>query len=269
MAQHHHHPTPPPVLVDGVEIPPAEIAAEMQHHPAATAAEAWQAAAQAVVLRRLLLAEAERLAIDDTPQGDETAEEATLRRLLEAELRIPEADEETCRRWFAANPAKFRTKPTWHAAHILFAADPADPVERLAARTAALAALDEVLANPIRLSDLARAHSACPSRDQGGDLGLIEPGSTVAPFEEALRATPSGSTHPAVVETRFGFHVLRVLHHAEGRDLPYDAVRERIAEWLHEASWRRAAHQYMALLTGRARIEGVAMSASADTPLVQ
>lgn len=265
----HHHPTPPDVLVDGAKIPPAEIAAEMQHHPAATAAEAWQQAARAVVLRRLLLAEAGRLAIDDTPQGDETPEEATLRRLLEAELRIPEADEATCRRWFAANPAKFRTRPTWHAAHILFAADPADPAERMTARAAAQVALEEVLANPIRLSDLARTHSACPSREQGGDLGLIAPGSTVAPFEAALRATPAGATHPAVVETRFGFHVLRVLHHAEGRDLPYDAVRARIAAWLREASWRRAAHQYMALLAGRARIEGVAMAASAGTPLVQ
>jgi peptidyl-prolyl cis-trans isomerase C len=45
-------------------------------------------------------------------------------------------------------------------------------------------------------------------------------------------------------------------------------VRERIATWLREASWRRAVHQYIAVLAGRARIEGFTL-AGADGALVQ
>ncbi|MCF6595257.1 hypothetical protein, partial [Escherichia coli] len=91
MAVHHHpHPgkaafEPPPVRLDGVEIPAAEIAAEMQHHPANEAEATWHSAAEAVVLRRLLLAEASHRGLDDTPQGDETREEALVRRLLDSE----------------------------------------------------------------------------------------------------------------------------------------------------------------------------------------
>ena len=59
---HAHSPGPPPVLLDGVEIPPTEIAAEMQHHPSDSAEAAWHAAAEALVLRRLLVAEAQRQA---------------------------------------------------------------------------------------------------------------------------------------------------------------------------------------------------------------
>lgn len=269
-----HHPAQPTlpehdVVVNGTVIPAAAIAAEMQHHPAPNAEAAWQAAAEALVIRRLLLAEAEQRGMDATPEGDETPEDAQVRRLLEAELRMPEADEATCRRWYEANRARFRTAPAWHAMHLLIAADPADPAARTTARAAAETVLAQVRAEPARLGSLARSLSDCPSREQEGDLGLVTAGSTVPEFEAALAATPTGAVHDAVVETRFGFHVLRVLERAEGREVPYDQARDRIAVWLREASWRRAAHQYMALLAARATVEGLVLSAGADGPLVQ
>jgi peptidyl-prolyl cis-trans isomerase C len=273
MSLHHHHRAagfaPPPVRIDGLEIPPTDIAAEMQHHPAADAQTAWHAAVEALVLRRLLLAEAERRGIDATPEGDETPEDAQVRRLLDSDIEVPEADEATCRRWFESNPQRFRTKEAWHAMHLLVAADPADAGARAAARCRAEAALAEVQANPGRLGELAAVISGCPSREHAGDLGLVTRGTTVPEFEAALRATPARAVHPAVVETRYGFHVVRVLQHEAGRELPYELVRERIAEWLQEATWRRAVRQYMALLAGRAQVEGFVLSAGADGPLVQ
>lgn len=273
-AHHHHHPAkvafaPPAVRLDGLEIPPAEIAAEMQHHPAPNAEAAWHAAVEALVLRRLLLAEAERLGVDAAPEGDETEEDARLRHLLDSAIEVPEADEATCRRWFERNPQHFRSKDAWHAVHLLVAADPADAAARAAARSRAEAALAEVQADPARLGELAAALSDCPSREQAGDLGLVTRGTTVAEFEAALSATEAGAVHERVVETRYGFHVVRVLQHEPGLGLPFEAVRERIAEWLQEAAWRRAARQYMAVLAGRARLEGFVLSAGADGPLVQ
>ena len=53
-----------------------------------------------------------------------------------------------------------------------------------------------------------------------------------------------------------------------GRALAFEAVRERIVDYLQEASWRRAASQYIGLLAGAAAIEGVEMNGF-DTPLVQ
>ncbi len=147
---------PPSVRLDGVEIPPAEIAAEMQHHPAPDAATAWHAAAEALVVRRLLLNEATSRDLVVEPEGEETLEDALVRRLLEAELRVPQADEAICRRWYEANRAQFRTAPAWHALHLLIAADPADPSARAAARARAEAALAEVKADPARLPELAR-----------------------------------------------------------------------------------------------------------------
>lgn len=269
----HVHPRngfePPVVRLDGVEIPAAEIAAEMQHHEAPDAHAAWHAAAEALVLRRLLLAEAGRQGLDDTPQGDETREEALVRRLLESELRVPEADEATCRRWYEANRARFRAPDAWHASHILFAADPDDAEARDAAAKRAEAVLAALRAAPDAFAELARDHSACPSGAQGGDLGLVEAGTTVPEFEAALRGMTPGETRAGPVATRFGLHILRLHRHEPGRQQPFEAVQPRIAAWLHESAWRRAAHQFMALLAARATVEGIALSAGADGPLVQ
>jgi peptidyl-prolyl cis-trans isomerase C len=157
----------------------------------------------------------------------------------------------------------------WHAAHILRAADPADEAARAAARADAGRLLEQVQADPARLPTLAAAQSDCPSRSRGGDLGAVEPGTTVPAFEAALRATAPGSVHDGVVETRYGFHVIRLLAREEGRQQPFEAVHPRIAAWLHEAAFRRAAHQFMAVLAGQARLEGLVLSAGADGPLVQ
>ncbi|MBV1798037.1 peptidylprolyl isomerase [Siccirubricoccus sp. G192] len=251
------------IRVDDIEIPERAIAAEMQHHPAATQAQAWQQAAEALVVRQLLTAEAARRGFTEADD-----EEAAVGRLLDAELTLPEADEATCRRWYEANRARVRSPEHWQAAHILIAADPEEPEARRAAEATASTLLAELQADPSRLPALARAHSACPSRGQGGDLGLIEPGSTVPGFEAALRSLQPQQLHPTPVATRFGLHVLQLLRHEPGRDLPFEAVRERIATWLREASWRRAVHQYIAVLAGRARIEGFTL-AGADGTLVQ
>ena len=53
-----------PVTVGGIEISPAAIAAEAQNHPAGDAEEAWQSAAEALAIKQMLLAEAERLGIE-------------------------------------------------------------------------------------------------------------------------------------------------------------------------------------------------------------
>ncbi len=247
------------IQVNGATIPEAAIAAEMQHHPAASRDAAWHAAAQALVIRQLLLAEAAR-------QGHDTSnEEAAVEALLATEVTVPEADEATCRRWAAANQPRLRSPEAWHARHILLAAHPQDPAERAAAEARAAELLAELHAAPDRFAQLA-TQSACPSRQQGGDLGLVEPGSTVPAFEAALRAMAPGELR--VVASPYGVHVLNLLRSEPGRDLPFEAVRDRVAAWLTEASFRIAVRQYISVLAGRAQIQGFALAA-ADGPLVQ
>lgn len=128
------------VRVNDTVIGEHEIAAEMQHHPAPSVEAAWQEAARALVVRRLLLDEAEARGIVAGPDGDLLPEEAMIEALLEQAITVPEADEATLRRWYEANRSRFRTREIWEASHILIAADPGDTEARAAAEARAGAA---------------------------------------------------------------------------------------------------------------------------------
>jgi peptidyl-prolyl cis-trans isomerase C len=254
------------IIVNGTAIMAREIAAEMQHHPAPTAEAAWTEAARALVVRRLLLDAAEDAAIsvDDEDQA--------IGALLRAEIHVPVPDEAAARRWHAAHPHRFGTPESWDASHILIAADPEDDAEREAARRAAEALLAEVLATPGALPDLARRHSACPSREQGGHLGWIERGSTVPEVETMLAGLMAGQVCPIVVASRYGMHVLHLHRHAPRRDLTFDDARSEVLADLARSAWQEAVRQYIALLAARATIEGFVLGANgearADGPLV-
>src|SRR5690606_30569641 len=157
----------------------------------------------------------------------EAPDEAAIRLLLETVLTLPEPQEAELRRWYDANASRrLRSPVLWHARHILIAADPRDEAARAAAEERARGLLAQVQADPELLPELARRHSDCPSRGAGGDLGLVARGSTVPEFETFLASLERGQVCPVLVKSRYGMHVVQLLHKAEGRVPPFAAVRD-------------------------------------------
>jgi len=265
-------PKPKAISVNGVVIAREAIAQEVQNHPADKPIHAWQAAARALVVRELLLQEAARLGIETEPLCDpdgrrETAEEAAMRALVEREVKTPEPDEATCRRFYEQHLQRFRTGDLYEAAHILIAAPRGDEAARVAARASAETILAAVKADPHVFADMASNHSACStSAVDGGHLGQITRGQTVPEFEAVLERMQPGEI--AIAETRYGFHVVRMDRRAEGQTLPFELAKERIAGYLAASVEHRALAQYISILAGQAEITGIALVA-ADTPLVQ
>jgi peptidyl-prolyl cis-trans isomerase C len=265
-------PKPKTLSVNGVIIPREDVAREVQNHPADKPILAWQAAARALVVRELLRQESRRLGITAEFESDsegrcETAEEAAMRALIEREVLTPEPNEAACRRFYDQNQSRFRTGDLFEAAHILIAA----PRNDLAARDAARAKADDILAvvttEPDSFAAYAREQSDCEtSARDGGNLGQLTSGQTVAEFETGLARMKAGEI--AMIETRYGFHVVRLDHYAPGQLLPFELVYERIADYLSERVRRHALAQYVSVLAGRAEISG-ATFAAAGSPLVQ
>jgi peptidyl-prolyl cis-trans isomerase C len=258
-------PKPSVVSVNGVVVARAAIAREAQNHPAPKPILAWQAAARALVLRELMLQEARRLAVTAEPATDaegrrETADEALIRALAEREVTVPEADEASCRRYFEQNRRRFRSADIFEASHILFAAPAHDRTKFAQAQRDAAAVLAELTAHPERFAELARAHSACPSGEQGGNLGQITPGQTTPEFEAALVKLEPGTLCEAPVATRYGLHIIRLERRHEGRELPFELVAERIAAYLTERTRRTATAQYIARLVSSAQITGITLA---------
>ncbi len=251
-----------PITVNGTLIAHAEIAREAQHHAATAPGEAWQAAARALALRELLKQEAARLEIVAAPLTDpegrvETPDEAAMRVLVEREVRMPRPTDEECRRYYENNLARFRSAGMWEASHILIPAAPDDTSARLAAHARAQAICEHLIERPDDFADLASEFSACPSAKAGGALGQLSGGDTVAEFEAALTGLQPGEITRHPVETRFGYHVIRLGRRLEPRQLPFELVAEWIRDYLAERVRRRALQQYVAVLAGRADLCGV------------
>jgi peptidyl-prolyl cis-trans isomerase C len=257
-----------PVTVNGVEIAHDLISREAQNHPSAKPTDAWRAAARALAVRELLLQEARRLGLRPVPAADaegrrETEEEALIRDLIETEIATPAPDEASCRRYYERNAARFTSADIFECAHILIAARRNQPEAFAAARTRANWVLAQVREAPGRFEALATAHSDCPSSSSGGNLGQITKGMTTPEFERALVGMKAGEIGP-VVESRYGFHVIRLQRRVAGALLPFDAVQERIAAYLKERSQRLAIAQYFARLAFRATLTGVDLPMPSD-----
>ena len=250
------------ISVNGISIARDAIQREMQHHPASKPIAAWQQAARALVIRELLLQRAEHLGLTPEPMSEETGrretdEEALMRAVVEREVTVPEPDDETCRRYYERNRARFRSSDIYEASHILFAAVPENHEDYAQARADAAAVLATLQESPERFAVLAKAYSRCPSAEQGGNLGQITEGQTTPEFERALVSLSPGQLCAEPVATRYGFHIIRLERKHDGRVLPYEAVSERIADYLRESVRRRADAQYVARLVSAAKIEGI------------
>ena len=74
--------------------------------------------------------------------------------------------------------------------------------------------------------------------------------------------------HPRLVHTRFGLHIIEVLGRRKGTLPAYEEVATGIRQRLQHQSRATALRQYMRLLVGQARVEGIELE-GADSPLVQ
>ena len=213
------------------------------------------------------------LAADDAAQLDGSTSEAAsnaIEALLAAQLDIPEPSDEACRRHFDAHPARYRHGDRAQVRHVLFAVTPGIDVRRLRDRAEAL--LLELRCRRDDEADRFAARAAelsnCPSGAQGGHLGWLTRDDCAPELARELFAGAEIGVLPRLVHSRFGLHVVEVIAREAGQAPDFEAVRGAVALALRQQSWVSALRQYLQLLAGAARVEGVVLD-SADTPLVQ
>lgn len=192
--------------------------------------------------------------------------------MLDAVVQTPEPTPEACQRYYDAHPPRFTHGQQARLRHILFAVTPGVPVQKLAQRAeAALLALTHKDAPSGRFAELTAELSNCPSGTQGGELGWVGPQDCAPELAQFLFMQEGGVANglqPRLVHSRFGLHIVDVLDQRPGELAPFEQVQGRIAGELTLQSRATALRQYMLLLVGQARVEGIELE-GADTPLVQ
>lgn len=253
----------PPVWVGDVNIPADEIAREMQYHQADSVEEAQLEAARALVVRELL-----RQRCSELGWEVEDGEEAALAALLDAELEVPEPAETDCQRYFEANAERFSKPLRLAVRHILLAAAPDDAEARDRQYRLGRTLIAELQSTPERFTELAQRHSACPSKDHGGELGWLTPGQTVAELDRALQRLPEG-LHDRPLASRYGWHVVSLDCREGGHAQPYAEAADRVRHTLREQATRRALRHYLLALEARLGVNGVALDDDAAGALMQ
>ena len=174
--------------------------------------------------------------------------------LIDAEMSANGAvTAEQVNQFYASN--SFQQGERVRASHILvLVPEGADAATKEQARTKAADILKEAQAG-IDFAALAKQHSQDPgSAPSGGDLGYFERGQMVGPFEEAAFALSSGQTSE-LVETRFGFHIIRVVDKQAPRTIPLEEVRGRIEEYLKDQNRERQTQAFIDALRAKATVE--------------
>ena len=122
--------------------------------------------------------------------------------------------------FYEANKASFSNPETANAKHILV-----DTEEK------ANEVLAQIKAGEVTFEDAARAHSTCPSKDQGGDLGTFGRGQMVPEFEDATFAMEVGDISEPV-KTQFGYHIIKLEAKNEPSIPSYDEIADKVEKTL-------------------------------------
>jgi peptidyl-prolyl cis-trans isomerase C len=174
--------------------------------------------------------------------------------LIDAELsaRAPVTAEQV-NQFYASN--SFQQGERVRASHILITVpENADAAAKEAARAKATEILNQVKGGA-DFAELAKQHSQDPgSGPRGGDLDYFEHGQMVGPFEEAAFALAPGQTSE-LVETRFGYHIIKVVDKQAARTIPLEEVRGRIEEYLRDQNREQQTQVFINALRTKAQIE--------------
>lgn len=162
--------------------------------------------------------------------------------------------EEEAKLVFDENPEDFKQQAQVHARHILIKVEKdADEAAKSAARKKLEAV--QVKANKGEdFAELAKTHSEGPSNSRGGDLGFFGKGQMVKPFEEAAFALEPGKISD-IVETPFGYHLIKVEEKKAERSLPFEEVKEKLMEKLKNGKVEKQMMTYLLALREKAKIE--------------
>ena len=113
--------------------------------------------------------------------------------------------------------------------------------------------IKERIDNGTKFEDMARQYSEDGSANNGGDLGWVNPGDTVPPFEKAMDALGLGEISEPVLSP-FGWHIIQVLERRQ-QDMTKEASRLKARQEIRARKSEEAYQDWIRELRDRAFVE--------------
>ncbi len=178
-----------------------------------------------------------------------------IRELINQEImnKITISDEES-KAYYDANPQLFKQPEQVKASHILIKVEPDATDAQKAEARKKINDVQQKIKNGGDFAELAKQYSEGPSNVRGGDLGYFSRGQMVKPFEDTAFAMQPNEVSD-VVETRFGYHLIKVYDKKPEQTVAYADAKEKIVQRLKQEKAEKEAAQYVEQLKKDAKIE--------------
>jgi len=186
----------------------------------------------------------------------DTRDEMSAEKLVESAIADKVAVKpETVTDFYQKNQDKFQQGPRVRASHILIGIPQnADAATKQQAKAKAEALLKDLKSGK-DFAATAKANSQDPgSAPSGGDLGYFEQGQMVPPFEQAAFALKTGEMSE-IVETQFGYHIIKLADKQDSRVVPLDEAKQQIEQYLTEQNRHAQTELFVNGLKAKAKIE--------------
>jgi len=170
---------------------------------------------------------------------------------------LKKVDDQAVKAYYDEHPQDFQAPERVTASHILIATKEEDAPEIKAEKRKKLAERKKQIDGGADFAKLAAENSDCPSKAKGGDLGPFERGRMVKPFEDAAFSLKVEEVSE-IVETPFGYHLIKVTALEPARVIPLEEVRDKVRSYLERKQREDALNAYLEELRGKAKIEHLA-----------
>lgn len=146
-----------------------------------------------------------------------------------------EVDEQAVRRRYEElKDSRFTEGGERRVSHILIQVPEDAGEEQLQQARKQIRDIRQQLEQGADFAELAREYSEDPgSAEAGGDLGVLEPGMMVEPFEQAATRLAEGEVSEPV-RTRFGLHLIKATEVEPGQTQPFEQVRNELEREIAE-----------------------------------
>jgi len=173
---------------------------------------------KSIMMVRIMAAEAKKENLDKQKEFAEATTLMVERELANYFVKVNFVDKEVMvtdeeiKAEYEKNKEKYKVGESVRASHILIPVDEKmGDAEKAAQKAKAEAILVKAGAQGADFAALAKEFSSCPSKENGGDLGYFTRGEMVEEFEAAAFEGEAGKVLPKVVQTFYGYHIIKVV----------------------------------------------------------
>lgn len=162
--------------------------------------------------------------------------------------------EQEAKDFYNKNKTRFAQPEMARARHILIMSKEGEAKADRARKREKLVQIKKELTGGADFAALAGRFSECPSKAQGGDLGAFGRGQMVKPFEKAVFAMMPGDVSD-IVETEFGFHLIKLEEKKPARTVEFAEAKEQISSFLAQEKMNEKVEAFLAEVRARADIK--------------